>query len=231
VAEIAGYSGTDSIWLCNEHVPNDWITIENQIRAAKLMNIDSIVRVARGSYSDYIKPFEADATGIMVPHVASEEEARQIVEWTRFYPLGKRPMDGGNADGKFCLFPTADYMRNGNRERFIILQIESPEALEHLDAIAAVPGYDILLFGAGDFCHRIGKADQMDAPEVSSARKRIAKAATRNGKFAMSAGYIAPLPQLLKEGYRMFNVMADVVALNECFQREISSLAANTKRL
>lgn len=230
-AEIAGCCGTDAIWLCNEHVPNDWSTIENQIRAAKLNNIDSIVRVSRGSYSDYIKPFEADATGIMVPHVKTEEEARQIVEWARFYPIGKRALDGGNADAKFCLMPMDQYIRNGNKERFIILQIESPEALENVDAIAAVPGYDILLFGAGDFSHRIGKAEQMDAPEVVAARKRIGKAATQYGKFAMSAGLPVPLRQMVKEGYRMFNVGADVVALTEYFQREVCSLAEQTKKL
>ena len=68
VIELAALCGVDAVWICNEHVPNDWIGLENQIRAARLHNIDSLVRVARGSYSDYIKPFEADATGIIVPH-------------------------------------------------------------------------------------------------------------------------------------------------------------------
>ena len=45
--------------------------------------MDTLVRVGRGSYSDYIRPFEADATGIIVPHVASDAEARQIVDWVR----------------------------------------------------------------------------------------------------------------------------------------------------
>ena len=95
VIEIAGLSGVDAVWLCNEHVPNDWLNLENQIRAARLHNIDTLVRVSRGSYSDYIRPFEADATGIIVPHVASKEEARQIVEWVRFHPIGKRALDIG----------------------------------------------------------------------------------------------------------------------------------------
>ena len=62
VIEIAGLSGVDAVWLCNEHVPNDWIGLENQIRAARIHNVDTLVRVARGSYSDYIRPLEADAT-------------------------------------------------------------------------------------------------------------------------------------------------------------------------
>lgn len=109
-----------------------------------------------GGYSDYIRPFEADATGIIVPHVNSGEEARQIVEWVRFHPVGKRALDGGNVDGQFCLPPIDEYLKHSNAERIVILQIESPEALENVEKIAAVPGFNGLLFGPGDFSHSLG---------------------------------------------------------------------------
>jgi 4-hydroxy-2-oxoheptanedioate aldolase len=214
VTEIAALSGVDAVWLCTEHVPNDWIGLENQIRAARIHNIDTFVRVGRGSYSDYIRPFEADAAGIIVPHVASADEARQIVEWVRFHPMGKRALDGGNIDGQFCLVPMDEYLAHSNTERVVILQIESPEALENVEAIAAVPGFDGLLFGPGDFSHRIGKAGQLDQPEVVAARKRVAAAALKHGKFAMASGLIAPLPQLVEEGYRLIGVGADVIGIS-----------------
>jgi 4-hydroxy-2-oxoheptanedioate aldolase len=56
VSGIAGVNGVDAVWLCNEHVPNHCINMENQIRAAKLYDIDTIVRVEKGSYSDYTRP-------------------------------------------------------------------------------------------------------------------------------------------------------------------------------
>ena len=236
VIEIAGLSGVDAVWLCTEHVPNDWLGLEGQIRAARIHNIDTLVRVGRGSYSDYIRPFEADATGIIVPHVASEQEARQIVEWVRFHPVGKRALDGGNTDGQFCLVPLGDYIKHSNTERVVILQIESPEALENVEAIAAVPGFDGILFGPGDFSHRIGKAGELDAPEVVSARKRVAAACLRHGKFAMTAGLIAPLPELVQEGYRLIGIGADVVGIGsyvkqrlELVQGQIAALPAGTK--
>jgi len=61
VVELAGLAGASAVWLCNEHGPNDWQTIEHCIRAAKLHDMDTILRVSKGSYSDYIKAFEADA--------------------------------------------------------------------------------------------------------------------------------------------------------------------------
>lgn len=236
VIEIAALSGVDSVWLCTEHVPNDWLSLENQIRAARVHGIDTLVRVGRGSYSDYIRPFEAGATGIIVPHVGSEEEARQIVDWVRFHPLGRRALDGGNIDGDFCMTSTEDYIRQSNEERIVILQIESPEALGVVEQIAGVPGFDGLLFGPGDFSHRIGKVGQINDSAVVAARKRVAAAAVRNGKFAMTAGLIAPLPTLVEEGYRLIGVGADVVTLGRglrdrlrTVQEQIDSLHTSAK--
>jgi 4-hydroxy-2-oxoheptanedioate aldolase len=235
VVEIAGLCGVDAVWLCTEHVPNDWIGLENQIRAARVHNMDTLVRVSRGSYSDYIRPLEADATGIIVPHVANADEARQIVDWVRFRPIGNRALDGGNIDGQFCLVPLEQYLAHSNTERVVILQIESPEALEHVEAIAAVPGFDLLLFGPGDFSHRIDKPGQLDHPQVVAARKRVAAAARAHGKYAMTAGLIAPFPTLVEEGYSLFGIGADVVGLTgyvkqrlELVQREIKALPAKT---
>src|SRR6187401_2274511 len=127
IVELAGLAGASAVWLCTEHVPNDWLNLEHQIRAAKLHDMDTIVRVSEGPYSDYVKPFECDATGIIVPHVTSVDEARNVVDMVLCHPVGRRAMDGGNMDGLFCQIPLADYARHMNTERFIILQIESPE--------------------------------------------------------------------------------------------------------
>ncbi len=231
VTEIAALSGVDAVWLCTEHVPNDWIGIENQIRAARLHNVDSLVRVARGSYSDYIKPFECDATGIIVPHVGTEEEARQIVEWTRFQPLGKRALDGGCLDGQFCILPMDDYIKHSNTERIVILQIESPEALENVEKIAAVPGFNGFLFGPGDFSHRIGKPGMVNDPVVVAARKRVAAAARKNGKFAMSAGLFAPFNDLVSEGHSVFGIGADVVAVSSYVKQRLELINGNIAAL
>ena len=83
VTELAGVCGFDAVWLCNEHVPTDWTTLEHTIRAARLHDMDTLVRVSKGSYSDYIRPLEAGATGIIVPHVESAEEAEKIISMTR----------------------------------------------------------------------------------------------------------------------------------------------------
>lgn len=215
ITELAGLAGFSAVWICNEHVGNDWFNLENQVRAAKLHDMDTIIRIEKGSYSDYVKPFEADATAIMVPHVTTADEARRIVEMTRFQPLGRRAMDGGNVDGVYCQVPLADYLDHSNKERVLIFQIESPEALQNVEQIAAVPGFDFLLFGPGDFSHLIGKPGQINDPEVVCARKRVAAVAKAHGKFAMSPGMLAPRAVLEEEGYTAFNLGADVIGLGQ----------------
>jgi len=124
--------------------------------AAKVHDTDVMVRVARGSYSDHVKPLELDAAGIMVPHVMSLADARRVVSMTRFHPIGRRPVDGGNADGSYCAVDSLTYFREANRERFVCVQIEDPEPLDDLDAIAALDGIDMLFFGPADFSQGIG---------------------------------------------------------------------------
>ena len=104
-AQIAAMAGFDCIWLDMEHVPNGIAAIEAQMLAARVHGADSLVRVARGSYSAYVRPLELGATGIMVPHVMSLADAQNVVRMTRFHPIGRRPLDGGNADGDYTRTP------------------------------------------------------------------------------------------------------------------------------
>jgi 4-hydroxy-2-oxoheptanedioate aldolase len=223
IVELAGLAGFDAIWICNEHVPNDWLNLESQIRAARLYDMDTLVRVAKGSYSDYVRPLEADATGLIVPHVASADEARHIVQMTRFHPLGRRALDSGNVDARFCQVPLTEYLHHSNTERLLIFQIESPEALEQTEQIAAVAGFDGLMFGPGDFSHLIGKAGQLNDPVVVAGRRRVAAAAKANGKFAMAAGLYVSRAELEAEGHTAFCLGADVLGLPEYFRKLLDS--------
>jgi 4-hydroxy-2-oxoheptanedioate aldolase len=225
--EIAAMAGFDCLWLDMEHVPNDLATIEHGIRAAKAHDADVMVRVARGSYSDYIRPLEMDAAGIMVPHVMSLADAQAVVRMTRFHPLGRRPVDGGNADGAYGGLDFVEYLAQANAQRFVVVQIEDPEPLTELDAIAALPGIDLLFFGPGDFSHGIGAPGVWDHPQLLEARQRVAEAALAHGKFAGTVASPATLTALIDQGYRFLSLGADVVGLSQ-YCKEI--VAEFTKR-
>lgn len=222
--EIAALSGFDCVWLDMEHVPNTLHDIENQIRAAQIYDCDAIVRVTRGSYSDLIHPLEMNAAGIMVPHVLSAEDARQVARQARFHPIGRRAVDGGNADGAYCKIPLAAYMAHANENRLVIVQIEDPEPLAELEKIASIEGIDMLLFGPCDFSHGLGVPGQMDHPKVVEARRRVVEAARSHGKFAGTVGSVDTYRALVEMGFQFINIAADVTSLGQSFQGILSSL-------
>lgn len=211
--EIAAMAGFDCLWTDMEHVPNDWSAVEKQVLAAKCHQTDLLVRVARGSYSDHIRPLEMDAAGIMVPHVMNLDDARRVVWQTRFHPIGRRPVDGGNADGAYCMVDFSTYLEEANTRRFVCIQIEDPEPMAELDDIAALDGIDIIFFGPGDFSQGIGKPGAFNDPELLVARKRIAETCARHGKFAGTVANPANLHELIDLGYRFLSMGADVYGL------------------
>ena len=213
VSDIAGRNGFDCLWIDREHLAQDWSAVQAHVWAAKSHDMDVMVRVPRGSYSDYIKPLELDATGIMVPHIMNIEDARKVVQMTRFHPIGRRPLDGGNADGGYTSIDYADYLPQANKERFVIVQIEDPEPLEDLDAIAALDGIDMLFFGPADFSQGIGAPGEWDHPKLIETRKRVAQVATRHGKFAGIPGSVDNIDELVEMGYRFIAIGADVVGV------------------
>ena len=227
VAELAAMSGFDCLWYCLEHVATDWMTIENVIRAAKIYDVDVMVRVAKGSYSDFVRPLELDAAGIMVPHIMSFQEAQEVVRTTRFHPLGRRPVDGGNQDGAYCRISLTDYMEQANRERFVCVQIEDPEVLDDLDRIAALEGIDMILFGPGDFSQGIGTPGKMDNPKIEKTRRRIAEICVKHGKFAATPGGPEVARKYTEMGYRFLSIGADVIGLGEYFDRIRSDFERN----
>jgi 4-hydroxy-2-oxoheptanedioate aldolase len=229
VTDIAGQAGFDCVWIDCEHKAQDWATVKMHVWAAKSNDMDVMVRVPRGSYSDYIKPLELDASGILVPHVMGLEDAKKVVQMTRFHPMGRRPIDGGNADGAYATMEPADYTSQSNRHRFVGVQIEDPEPLDELDEIAALEGIDMLLFGAGDFSHGIGAPGQWDHPRVIDARKRVAEAACRHGKVAGIPGGLENMDELMELGYSFIVVGADVIGVGDYIRMLIDGILKKTE--
>ena len=223
-AEIAARCGFDCIWLDLEHTPNSIDQVEDIVRAAKLYDCDVLTRVEKGGYNDYIKPLEADSAGIMVPHLMSLQEAKEIVYYTKFYPIGRRPLDGGNADGAYCLVDGKEYMETANKERFVVVQIEDPEPLKELDEICALEGIDMIFFGPADFSQGIGAPLDFANPEIDRVRRLIAKKAKEYGKFAGTVGSASNFYDLVEMGYDFINIESDVCALPKIYKEELAKL-------
>jgi len=213
-SEIAAIAGFDCVWVDQEHLGHNWSVFAAHVWATKAHNVDVMVRVPRGSYSDYVKPLELDATGIMVPHIMGVEDAKQVIEMTRFYPVGRRAIDGGSADGAYTNLDFNEYLKQANEQRFIAFQIEDVEALAEIEEIAALQGFDMLFFGPGDFSQSIGAPGEWNHPKLVEARIRVAEVANKYGKIAATTGPVDRLQEFVDMGYRFVSAGADVVGVS-----------------
>ncbi len=235
LADLIAMSGFECLWLDMEHTPNTLTDIESQIFAASANGVEVIVRTPRGGYSEYIRPLEMGASGIMIPHLKSLDDAKELVRQTRFFPLGRRALDGGNADNAYGTYPSSDYTENANRNTLLIVQIEDPEPMDELDKIAELEGIDMIFFGPGDYSHALGIPGELFESRVQEARIRVAETAIRHGKLAGTVGGPDTLPLLLDMGYTFINVASDVYTLrsgmSESYREAMKAVESRKKHL
>lgn len=182
IYELTSLMGFDGIWMDLEHHTYSAETAATLMRAARVGTSDIMARPAKGEFMRMGRLLEAGAQGILYPRCDNADEAREVVTWAKFAPLGRRGIDGANPDMPYCTQPLTDYLRFANEETFIAIQIEDPAALVHADAIAAVEGVDVLFLGPGDFSILSGIPGQFDHPIIRNAIQTVAAAARKAGK-------------------------------------------------
>ena len=155
--------------------------------------------------------------------------SRRVVWQTRFHPVGRRPLDGGNADGAIACCRWQDYLPEANRERFVTCRSRTRKPWRTWTQIAQLEGIDIIFFGPGDFSQGIGDPGHFDNPRHDEARRLIAEDRARYGKFAGTVASVDTLAATVSAwAYRFVSVGADVVMLTEQFRRVAAAFAAVT---
>ena len=216
VFELAGLMGFDAIWMDMEHHFYSLEVAANAIRAARVGNTDVVARPAKGEFMRMSRMLEAGATGIMYPRCDSAEEAREVVKWAKFAPLGKRGFDGSGPDVPYILTPMQRYVREANEQTFVLIQLEEPHAIAQADAIAAVPGVDMLMIGPADFSVLTGSPGQFDHPSVAAAIETVAKAAKKHGKhWAATCGSPEQAKRLIGMGASLVFHGCDIVFVKQ----------------
>lgn len=116
----------------------------------------------------------------MIPHVNTAEKARMLVDAVKFPPLGDRGLDGAGLDADFYVGDTDVFVKEANEETFLVVQIETPQAIQNVNEIAAVAGVDGLFVGPGDLGLRL-KLDPSNIT-LEAAFETVAAACKRHGK-------------------------------------------------
>ncbi len=201
LVELIGLSGYDCVWIDHEHQDIADEEIWNMCLAARATDMDAMVRVRKGEYHTFFRALETGANGIMVPHVLTAAETANVVRNTKYAPVGLRGIDGIEAHANHGLQPFDEYLVQANRETFVVVQIEDAEGVENVEAIAAVPGVDVLFVGPADLSASLGVVGEMSHPKVLEATERVARAAAAAGiHWGSTVGSAERLRWLVERG-------------------------------
>src|SRR4051812_44046857 len=132
VFEMAGLLEFDGIWMDLEHHGYSLETGMNLMRAARAggRGTDIVARPGKGGSMRGARLREAGGAGIMYPRCSDAAEAKGVVRWAKYAPIGQRGFDGAGPDAPYGMTPMAEYVREANQQTFVLIQLEEPAAIE-----------------------------------------------------------------------------------------------------
>lgn len=187
--EIVASLGFDFVVIDQEHSPFDRTTTDIALMAARGCGIPALVRVS--GPDAVLSVLDGGASGILMPHVASADYAREVAALCR-YRGGRRGYATSTRAGGYTAVPMWKHIAASDDAITVVAQIEDLEALDRIDAIAAVEGIDSLFIGRGDLTAAFGD-ETPNPPGVRNAVERIGAAARKVGKPV--SVYVGGLPE------------------------------------
>jgi 2-keto-3-deoxy-L-rhamnonate aldolase RhmA len=200
-AEALGLAGFDFLLVDLEHGGG-------QLLGASVAGAHALVRVESEARTRAGRALDLGAEGVMCPQVNSVALAQAWASALHYGPAGTRGVAPGTRGARFGTDP--DALVNAHERTLGIAQIESPEAVEACEVIAAVDGIDVLFVGPSDLSHAMGCFRRFDAPEFRAAIERVATAAAATGKATgIYCASVGEVPAALADGFRMIVIGSD----------------------
>ena len=209
--KYAAQYGFDCIWLDLEHRAMDDREVQALMAFFHKYDIDCMLRPSTLEKSKLYRYLEDGASGFLIPHVSTPEKAQALVDACKFPPLGDRGLDGAGMDNDFMLFDD-DYPARTDAETFLVVQIETPEAVDNVDAIASIEGVDGLFIGSGDLGFRLKQSP--DYPDLETCIETVAAAAQKHNKvWGIPVGTADDVRKRKEQGALLMPRGGDVIAL------------------
>jgi 2-keto-3-deoxy-L-rhamnonate aldolase RhmA len=200
--------------------------------AALPVGVTPLVRIAGHDFEDATRLLDMGAQGIICPNVSTRDEAIAFADACRFPPVGTRSVAGPGALQGYHATPLGDVNTQGNAATTLIPMIETPDGVANADAIAAVPGIDILLIGSNDLCTAMGIPGDLKHPKLRAAYDSVARACVTHKKILGVGGIrgdVAQVAELVTLGARFVIAGSDIQYLMRAARDEVASLRKATK--
>jgi len=225
IAQLACVAGADFILYDMEHSGADIETMKEQFAYCRGLPITPLVRVPVGEYHFIARVLDAGAHGVMVPMVESVEQAKHIVACTQYPPIGRRGAAFGAAHDDYMAGTPIDKIARARARTTVIALIETPGGVANAEAIAALPGIDVLWVGHFDLTNFMGIPGQFEHPDYLAAIDRVLSAARKHNKIAgfmaLDEAWAARYHAL---GFRLFAYGLDMQVFQNALARGLAHM-------
>ncbi len=218
VAETVAREGFAAVVLDAQHGLWDTATLREGIGAVHHAGSAPFVRVPLHDFGAVSRALDFGAEGIVAPMINTADDARAFASAAKYPPTGERSFGPPRAMMLQGQIAATEYLPAANAGTLTFAMIETPQALAHVDAIAATPGIDALFIGPYDLSTSLsnGKAQDITAPEVDAAIDRIGAAAIKAGKIpGIYCRDAQRALDMAKRGFRFMTVGSDFSLVRE----------------
>ena len=224
--KIFATCGFDWLFVDMEHNSMGLDTATQICVAAQDAGVTPIVRVPGHQHFHATRVLDGGAQGIVVPHVDTVATAEQMVQHCKYPPLGQRSVTGALPQLDFKPAPLGEMTAAVNASTLLVIMLETAEAIGNADAIAAIPGVDVLLVGCSDLGMELGIPGQPEHSEIHEALKTVCDACRKHGKFAGLGGVYAPdlMQQYIALGMRFVLAGNDLSFMMQAARARTSAL-------
>ena len=197
IIDSLGPLGFDGMWIEGEHGPVDFGDLPDLTRACDVWGMTSLVRVNLNIPGVIYRTLDGGAQGVVVPHVNTADEARAVVDASKFAPLGSRGMFVSRQG-----YGVADYLTKANDETLVVVLIEDVVAIENLAEIISVDNIDVFSVAPGDLAQSMGYIGQTDHPAVAETIDKAIKQIISAGKVAGALVHQGNVEAYINKGAR-----------------------------
>jgi len=233
IALAAKTCGFDGLFFDLQHGVIPEHEISQMAVAAMNVGVTPLVRVPEKDYAAALRMLDNGALGIVMPEVTTVEDARMAVAACKFPPVGNRGAFGSWAHLGYRAVPAVEARQAMNDATLLILMVESRAAIDNIEAIAAVPGVDVVHIGTNDLSTDLGHPGELTHPEVLAAIERVVAACRKHGKVAGVGGLtggdvVNSLTPVIKLGARFITAGSEWNLMLAAGQERVRALRALT---
>lgn len=183
IVEMIALAGFDFILVDTEHSPFTFGQVKSLAAIAQGMGMKVVVRPPDFTRSSLQYSLDLGSDGIQAPQLYDEKDAAQIVSLCKYQPIGSRGITFSHRASQYGFCDQKEYVDAANHDVLINVHIETKEALERVDRIAATDGVDLLFLGPADLSYSLGCDSDIVHGGLSEAFLTIKNAAHRHGKM------------------------------------------------